>query len=308
MVMRWSQVESMAYPIERNTATNASCTRHAQQPRAVHADELLGRRVPACNRTISAASGIGIGAASFIGASRKVAPMSLLRALLRIVAIGATTAVLYALFLLRRRARNAIVRAWARAVCRLLGMRSSVEGPLPSGRFFLVTNHLGYLDVLLLMQFVDVVFVANSGVREWPVIGRLTSSTGSIFVDRESRRDTVRVTGEMLRAVESGVGVVLFPEGTSGDGTKLLPFKSSLLEAAARGGIPVHAAAIRYRPAEVAWWDETAFTDHFWRVVQLPRIDASVRFGGSVTSGDRKELARMLEAEVRRLMVCPDRA
>src|ERR1041385_8857905 len=181
--------------------------------------------------------------------------VDVLRAAKRFVLIATTTVVLDAIFRLgprTRRWRNFMVRTWARVLSRHLGLHASVEGPRPDGGFLLVANHVSYIGILLLAQHVDVVFIAKSDVRQWPLIGRLAGAVGTILVDRNSRRDSLCVSGAMREALGRGAAVALFPEGTSSDGSDVLPFKSTLLEVAAADAVPVHYAAIRYDDPRVA--------------------------------------------------------
>lgn len=242
-----------------------------------------------------------------------------LRVVFRLLRLSTSTAVLYATYRIglvllpqaRRNAwRNRMVRLWAAAVGRAIALRPSMSGERPTGRFVLVSNHLSYVDILLLAQFVDVAFIAKSEVRSWPALGTLAASTGTIFVDRSSRRDAVRVLGEMEAALDRGLSVALFPEGTSTNGSELLPFRSSLLDIAAKSGERVVPVAIRYSTApdaphasdSVCWWGDTEFVAHFLALLHLPYIDGHARFGAPVQSGDRKELAQRLEADVKALL------
>ncbi|MCU1350263.1 MAG: 1-acyl-sn-glycerol-3-phosphate acyltransferase [Acidobacteria bacterium] len=227
-------------------------------------------------------------------------PVRRLLALCRIVTMAAMTIVLYALYLARPARRAALTRRWHARMAGILGLRATIEGAPPAGAFLLVSNHLSYVDVLLLGSVLEAVFVAKADIRGWPLLGALASSTGTIFIDRASRRDTFRVAGAIERALAKGRAVVVFPEGTSTDGTSVLPFKSSLLDVAARHTLPVHYATIRYATAEAAWGDDEPFTTHAWRLLQQPRIEATLRFGPApVVSTDRKLLARELWEGVR---------
>jgi len=221
--------------------------------------------------------------------------------------MAASTAALYVVYIVGRlitrrsqRWRDRMVRAWARTLSRCMGLEATIDGPRPTGAFLLVANHVSYVDILLLSQCVDVVFVAKSDVRHWPAIGALAASVDTIFIDREARRDAVRVSSAVDRAIRAGAGVALFPEGTSSDGSDVLPFKPALLEGAAREAMPVHHAAIRYVPAEVAWWGDMELAPHLWKLLQLPKLEASLRFGGAVVATCRKELAEKLRTEIRK--------
>lgn len=217
----------------------------------------------------------------------------------RILRMTLVTLALYPLYLVLPARRAAIARRWHAAMARILGLRATIAGEPPRGAFLLVANHLGYVDVLLLGSVLECVFVAKADIRGWPLLGGLAASTGTIFIDRASRRDTLRVGDAIERALASGRGVVVFPEGTSTDGTSVLPFKSSLLDVAARERLPVHYARIGYSIAEAAWGGDEPFGSHVLRLMQQPRIEATLRFGvEAIVSGDRKALARELRERV----------
>jgi len=228
------------------------------------------------------------------------------RAAARLLGIAVVTTALYAVYLAGRllarrsaRWRNRMVRAWAHALSRLMNLHAEIDGPHPAGGFVLVANHVSYVDILLLSRCLDIVFVAKSEVRRWPALGALAASVDTIFIDRNSNRDALRVNSIVREALSRGAGIALFPEGTSSDGNDVLPFKPALLEDAARNAMPVHYAAIHYEPREVAWWGEMTFLPHLWTLLGLPRIDASLRFGGFVIAHERKILARALHRHVR---------
>ncbi len=186
-------------------------------------------------------------------------------------------------------------------------MRAIVEGAPPSPPFLLVSNHLSWVDVLLLGSAVPATFVAKSELAGWPFVGSICRSAGVIFVDRESRRDLVRVSEELERALAAGAGVILFAEGTSTAGEAVAPFRPSLLDHPARAGSPVHWAALSYAtppgapPAHLAvcWWGGMPFVPHVLGLLRLPGFAASLRFGERpVRESDRKVLASRLHEAV----------
>jgi 1-acyl-sn-glycerol-3-phosphate acyltransferase len=204
---------------------------------------------------------------------------------------------------LRLRWRHGSVRCWARGLVRLLGMRRQVLGRPPRAPFLLVSNHLSYLDILLLSTCVDGVFVAKRDMRSWPVLGSLAQLVGTIWVRREVRRDAVRVLERIGAAIARGDGVILFPEGTTSSGAGLLPLKPALLEWAARERYPVHYAAISYRtapgepPASLAlcWWGTMAFGSHVRNLLRMRYFDARIDFATEpVMAPTRTELAERL--------------
>lgn len=221
---------------------------------------------------------------------------ALLRRLVRLIAILATTAFLYAIYLVTRRKR--VVRLWMSAMARILGVRVDVSGPRPAGAFLLVANHQGFLDILVLGAAIEVVFVAKSEIGHWPGLGHLASITGTIYIDRASARDAIRVSEVIGNAVRGGAAVVIFPEGKATDGSSVLPFKPALLESAAREQMTVYAATLHYDRDEAKWYGDETFGTNFWRLLAVPRVNAVLRFGDAIHSADRKELARRLHAAV----------
>lgn len=193
-----------------------------------------------------------------------------------------------------------------------MNVEVEVVGEVPAPPFLLVSNHLGYFDIVVLASRVDAVFVSKSEVKSWPVVGLMVEGLGTIFVDRSLRTDLPRVIERIERALDSGQGVIMFPEGTSTAGTSVSAFRPSLLEPAARARLPVSTAALSYstpsgQPSAhlaVCWWGDMTFTDHFLRLLTLPGFSARVAFGReAVRDSDRKRLASRLEDSVRELFV-----
>jgi len=238
-----------------------------------------------------------------------------LRASMRALVVVACTLAAYGTFLAGRLTRlaprghgwrNACFRVWASTLCRILGVRRTSEGTPPGG-VLLVANHVSYLDIPVLASWTDAVFVARADVAGWPLIGTVCRGIDTIFVDRGSKRDVVAVGEAIEVRLASGLGVVLFPEGASSPGDAVLPFRSSLLEVAARDGLPVHWAAMRYALPDgcgtvkerVAWWGDMQFLPHAWELMKLSRVDSHVTFGAEpVSHSDRKALADALQRNV----------
>ncbi|MCI0658378.1 MAG: 1-acyl-sn-glycerol-3-phosphate acyltransferase [Acidobacteria bacterium] len=198
--------------------------------------------------------------------------------------------------------------AWTRAVSRVIGMRIRGEGPVPSPPFLLVANHLSYVDVVLLASRVRGVFVARGDLAGWPILGWLTRSVGTLYLDRGYSRDLPRVAAEVHQVLSQGIGVFLFPEGTSTDGSGVLPFRPSLLETAVQLGMPVSFASLSYStPAgaasarlAVCWWGEMTFFRHLWELLSLPGFEGKVTFGDApIQHNDRKILAASLHEAIR---------
>jgi 1-acyl-sn-glycerol-3-phosphate acyltransferase len=203
--------------------------------------------------------------------------------------------------------RQVAFRIWARGFARLAGMTVEVIGPIPKPPFFLVANHLSYVDVPAIRAVVEGVFVAKADIRSWPIAGKVISDMGMVFINRESRRDIPRAGSEIISKLSDGEGVIVFPEGTTTKGDDILPFNSSFLQFAAQTDLPVFYVSVSYRtppgvmPASdaVCWWDDTPFFNHMLRLFSVPRFTAILTFGEQpVVSTDRKKLAAELHEKI----------
>ncbi|HUG12420.1 MAG TPA: lysophospholipid acyltransferase family protein [Opitutaceae bacterium] len=200
--------------------------------------------------------------------------------------------------------RTAWLQRWCSHTSRAAGVTIRVTGT-PASHGIVASNHLSYLDILVLASISPQVFLAKSDVRNWPVMGKYAEWAGTQFIDRTRRADVARQNEEFRRIVENDAVQTIFLEGTSSGGASVLPFKSSLLEPVVANGWPVTPAAIVYTckggvPSEhVCWWRDMPFTPHALGLLLLDSITAHVSFGTPVAPGDdRKALAARLHAEV----------
>jgi 1-acyl-sn-glycerol-3-phosphate acyltransferase len=262
-----------------------------------------------------------LASASQVRISRLGAALKLVRLLLR--TLGEWLLVLLALPLTlgseRRRLAWASRRcsSWGRGAGRILGMKVRVRGAPPDRPFFLVCNHMSYVDIWALAGVTGGLFVAKSEVARWPLMGFISRHASTLFVDRRRMRDLPRVMREIGGVLEAGQGVLLFAEGTSSAGDRVLPFRSPLLEVAARGGIPVSYAGLRYRtgpgmpPAgeAVCWWRDMTLADHLLALLRLPGFEAELVFGEEPLTGEeRKDLALRLRRAVAGMLGLPQAA
>jgi 1-acyl-sn-glycerol-3-phosphate acyltransferase len=209
--------------------------------------------------------------------------------------------------------RDWLVSLWGAACVAIVGVEAEVRGTVPERPFYMVSNHLSYLDIVLLQSIVPCVLVAKKAVRSWPGMGVAAAVGGTIFIDRRAYHDILRVNDKLEQALDRGQGVVIFPEGTSTDGQQVLDFRGSLLVPIAGTTQPVHYASISYRTPEskppasthVCWWGDMTFTDHVWELLQIGTVRATVSFGCYEPDGteDRKELAAVLTERVRSIFV-----
>ena len=203
--------------------------------------------------------------------------------------------------------RQIIFQTWSKAFAKIANMKIEIIGEIPRPPFFLVTNHLSYTDIPAIRAVVDGVFVAKGDIEKWFLGGRIVRDMGTVFIDRNNRRDIPRAGEEILERLENGEGVIIFPEGTSTNGAEVLPFNSSFLEFAARTDFPVSYASISYRTPTgspkasdvVCWWEDISFIEHLWRLFQIREFTAIINFGEeTLQNPNRKELAKELRKKV----------
>ena len=215
-------------------------------------------------------------------------------------------------------------RFWHRFACRTIGFRIRTVGSLDPRRPLMMTaNHASWKDILVLGSLADVAFIAKTEVRDWPVFGLLARLQRSIFIAREDKRATGGQVNEIAARMAEGEVVVLFPEGTTSDGNRLLPVKSSLFGAAsaalplAPDGVvyvqPVIIAYVgihgmpmgRYHRPIAGWPGEVTLIPHLLRVLEVGALDIEVTFGEPIAfrQGDqRKVLAARVESEMRTML------
>jgi len=207
--------------------------------------------------------------------------------------------------------KNQIITIWASLTANILGLNISSKGSPPEPPFFLVSNHLSYIDVVPLWFFLDGTFIAKSEVASWPFFGWGTRILGVLFINRKLQGDVRRMNNRIAEIISDSEGLILFPEGTSSKGETVLAFNSSLLNYPAKNEMPVSCAAISYRSSDtnrpayshVCWWGEMDFLPHFWELLKIRQIDVTIRFGDKHIDNDRKELSRQLHDKVSQLFV-----
>lgn len=186
----------------------------------------------------------------------------------------------------------------ARRLLASLNIAYRVVGAPPT-HGLVVSNHLSYLDVPLLAAATPCFFVAKIEIGRWPFFGMAARACGTIFLDRSSMasaRSVAELITERLQLPLS-VPVLLFPEGTSTDGSQVLKFHSRLIDPAISLGAPITTATIRYTVAdgtperEVCWFGDETFVSHIWKVLGVGGFEAELHFGEPRIYTDRRKAA-----------------
>ena len=197
-------------------------------------------------------------------------------------------------------ARIEFAQRWARRMARALGARLCVEGVAPAPGALLVANHVSWLDILAIASCAPAIFVAKSEVRDWPAIGWLASRAQALFLKRSSGRSLLRVKNRIAALLLGRGTVAIFPEGTTSDGSLVLPFRSGLLQAAVDSARPVQPVAIAYygddgKPSvDAAFIDGMSLWQSLSAICRSERITVRLAFAAPLVPAGRtrKELAR----------------
>jgi 1-acyl-sn-glycerol-3-phosphate acyltransferase len=220
--------------------------------------------------------------------------------------------------------RDRLPRFFHRVLARLLGFRIKTYGEMARDRpLLLISNHISWSDITVLSTVGDVSFIAKTQVRDWPLFGTFAVLQRSVFVERERRGKTGEQASEIATRLAAGDVMVLFAEGTTSDGNRILPFKTSLFGAASAAireagveAVTVQPVAIaytrlhgmpmgRYHRPIASWPGDVELLPHLKAILREGAIDVEVRFGEpvAVTAGtDRKALARTMEGRVRAML------
>jgi 1-acyl-sn-glycerol-3-phosphate acyltransferase len=204
-----------------------------------------------------------------------------------------------------RRERALLTRDLLSRIAALHGVEVRVEGPRPVGPVVMASNHVSWLDPIVVGSLTLCVPISKLDVSAWPIVGGFARDLGVLFVDRGDARSGFRVVRGAARALDDGLAVLNFPEGTTTRGDRVLPFRAGLFALARSSGAPVVPVAVSYDPPELAWVGEDAFLPHYLRLAGSIRARATVRFGDAILPrGDQSaaELAAAARARVEELL------
>ena len=204
--------------------------------------------------------------------------------------------------------QHALVQTWAKELLAKAGVQVQVQGQPPAeGPVLLVANHISWLDIPVMHAARHCRFISKSDIKGWPLIGTMATAAGTLYIQRESRRDAMRMVSLMREAFARGEILAVFPEGTTGDGTTLLPFHPNLLQAAVEVDAPVlpvglrfiHAATGTISQAASYVGDETLLGS-IWRVLCANDLVAVVHYGQPERAAgrDRRAWSKDLQQRV----------
>ena len=238
------------------------------------------------------------------------------RIVLYLVFTGALMPVQAVGLALRRRWVARLPVFYHRRCCRILGFVVRTAGrPATGPSVLFVANHVSYTDITVLGSLLEASFISKTEVAGWPLFGRLAKLQRSVFIDRQIRSTAAQRTAVAER-LAAGDALILFPEGTSSDGNRVLPFKTALFAAAegpgARGPITVQPVSLAYTRLDgipicrafrpfVAWYGSMALAPHLWTLLGLGVVEAAVEFHPPTTlaeCGSRKALAQYCRARI----------
>ena len=208
--------------------------------------------------------------------------------------------------------QQAMVEHWAATFLEEAGIGLRVIGTPPKqGPVLLVANHQSWLDIPTLHAARHCRFIAKAEIARWPLVGHLARAAGTLFVQRNVRRDTQRTMQAMVAALQQGDILTVFPEGTVGTGRELLPFHGNMLQAAIEADAPVQPVAMTFvdgRTGEVVYTPCEAYPDEpmlrsLWRTIGTEHLVAVVHYGTpeKAQGRDRRAWAQALRAQVQAL-------
>jgi 1-acyl-sn-glycerol-3-phosphate acyltransferase len=201
--------------------------------------------------------------------------------------------------------RQLRTQVWSLAMLRCIGIELIVKGnPAHTGPLLLVANHMSWLDITSLHAARFCRFVSKADIKKWPFIGMLASGIGTLFIERESRRDAMRVVHHMTQSLLAGDVLGVFPEGTTTDGTAALKFHANLVQAAIAANAPIQPVALKFidtatgqHSTAPCYIGEDTLAESVWRALTAPNIAVVIRFGEPQFADGRDRRAWALELQ-----------
>jgi len=199
---------------------------------------------------------------------------------------------------------------WTKILALILGLHIKRRGKPTGEPTLMVSNHISWLDIIAIGAHQPCVFIAKNTVQNWPLIGFLASISGTLFVNRQSRRDVCNVMQKGKHVIDEGVSLVFFPEATTTNGKQIKPFRTSFYQTAIDTQSDTQAVAIRYpekkgETSPAPYIDDDSFVSHLLRILQTGRIDVSLYYCAPIPAThnhDRKVLAKATQNQVTEIL------
>lgn len=211
--------------------------------------------------------------------------------------------------------KQVLIRAWALDLLAWLAIKLEAPAlPAQHGPVLLVANHISWIDIVVLLATSPCRLVSKADVHHWPLIGPMAAAMGTVFIERESRRDAMRVVHHMAEAFREDAVLAVFPEGTTGDGRELLPFHGNLLQAAIATDTPVQPLALRYEDAASgvlsrapAYIGDDSLLHTLWRTLRTPGLQVRLTVGlpEHAQGRERRQWAQDLRQGITALQAAP---
>ena len=208
--------------------------------------------------------------------------------------------------------RQLRTQVWSRGMLRCIGIELIIKGnPALNGPLLLVANHMSWLDITALHAARFCRFVSKADIKKWPFIGMLASGIGTLFIERESSRDAMRVVQHMTASLKGGDVLGVFPEGTTSDGSSLLPFHANLFQAAIAANAPIQPVALQFidtrtgqRSVAPCYVGDDTLVQSVWRALTTPNLAVVVNFGEPqfAEGRDRRTWAKDMQQAVQALL------
>ncbi len=219
--------------------------------------------------------------------------------------------------------RGRLIRKWAGKLPRMIGIEIDHEGTLDCPEAFdtgitpnamgrlLVSNHVTFLDPFVIDAVLPAGFVAKAEIGRWPVLGRIASAVGTIYIERSNKRSLIGIAESMIKALQAGRNVLVFPEGTTSSGQGLLKLHSNLFEASAKTGAVTVPLLIHYKkdgkPTTVtAWTGNESLMSRLWAILCSTGLTATVEILPTITGENRHELCRETSAAMSKALGIAD--
>ena len=207
--------------------------------------------------------------------------------------------------------RRERIRWWSWKMLRSIGISLVAEGAPVAERSLLVLNHVSWLDIMVVHALLPQArFVSKADVKAWPLVSRLVDSAGTLYLEREKKRDALRVVHVVAESLARGDVVAVFPEGTTSTGHGLLPFHANLLQSAVSSATPVQPAALRYSDRTgpvsdaIEFVGDTTIAQSLWGTACGDGVVATLRFLSPRPAGgtDRRVLAEQVRGDIGRAL------